>query len=339
VQAALVLLGAHGAPQAAKANTTPGAPEAPRHALVIGHSRYAEVSVLPNVVNDLRDMCTALHNLRFRTTCIADIPTRKGFMDAVASFVANVPPGASAVLYYGGHAVQVAGENYLIPTGVSAADPKGWMAQFVPLSELFQLTERANAGFQFIVLDACRDDPEGNTGNPPATTTAPAAPQGSNSGRESMRSMLASVRGMARIASYGIAAVRDAPRNTLVLFATGAGTSAFDGDGERNGPLTKHLLVQMQRPQLNIDQAVKQIIQLVGDDTERRYKQRQSPSLYGTFSGEFCFNGCPQVISVEQLEQERRQQAQQRERERKEQERQRREQERVRRDSSLPPTM
>jgi len=82
--------------------------------------------------------------------------------------------------------------------------------------------------------------------------------------------MLAKVRGSARFASYGVAAVRDAPRNTLVLFATGAGAYAFDGDGERNGPLTKHLLAQMQRPQLGIDQAVKNIIQAVGDDLVRQ---------------------------------------------------------------------
>ena len=60
----------------------------------------------------------------------------------------RVPTGASVLLYYAGHAVQVAGENYLIPTGARAAEPGGWLPQFVPLSELFDVSNRARAGFQ-----------------------------------------------------------------------------------------------------------------------------------------------------------------------------------------------
>jgi hypothetical protein len=329
------------------ATAQPAAAEPPRHALVIGHSRYAEVSVLPNVANDLADMCKALQALRFRATCLADLPDRKAVIDAVAAFVAGVPAGASAVIYYGGHALQVAGENYLIPVKASAADPRGWLPQFVRLSELFQATEAARAGFQFIVLDACRDDPEGAAAQPtphapPERANAGAAGTGASAepGRNALRTMLASVRGStARATSYGIGAVRDAPRNTLVLFATGAGTTAFDGQGERNGPLTKHLLVQMQRPQLHVDQVIKNIIQAVGDDTERRYRRRQSPALYGTFSGEFCFNGCPQVVSLEVLEQERRQAAERDRLERERRDRERREQERQRRETVVVPTL
>jgi len=327
------------AAQTASAPSAPAVAEAPRHALVIGNSRYAEVSVLPNVAHDLEDMCDVLRRLRFRTTCLADVPTRKAFVEAVEAFVASAPAGANTVLYFGGHALQVAGENYLIPTQASAADPRGWLPQFVRLSELFQVADRARAGFQFIVLDACRDDPEGRRGQPaPArgTSASAVAAQRAEAGRGVMRSMLATVRSSGRFASYGIAAVRDAPRNTLVLFATGAGAYAFDGDGERNGPLTKHLLAQMQRPQLHVDQVVKNVIQAVGDDTERRYRQRQSPSLYGTFAGEFCFNGCPQLVSVEQLEEERRRAA---ERERLERERREREQQRQRRENVIVPTL
>jgi uncharacterized caspase-like protein len=316
--------------QAAFALAAPLPADAPaRHALVIGHSRYAEVSSLPNVAHDLSDMCAGLKQLRFSTTCLADLPDRNSLLKAVDSFVASVPAGASVVMYYAGHAVQVAGENYLIPTGVSASDPRGWLPQFVRLSELFQSTERARAGFQFIVLDACRDNPE--SPKPSARNRVAEAAKGAHpTGRDTLRSLLGAVRRSAGIASYGIAAVRDAPANTLVLFATGAGTSAFDGDGERNGPLTKQLLVEMHRPQMQVDQAVKKIIQAVGDDTERRYRQRQSPSVYGTFAGEFCFNGCP--VSMEQMQQEQARAA------REARERLEREQ-RERRDSVVVPTL
>lgn len=314
--------------------------DAPRYALIIGNSKYSEVSQLPNVASDLQDVCAAMKRLRFIATCLADLPDRKAFLAALEAFEATVPPGSSVVLYYAGHAVQVAGENYLIPTGVSGKDPRGWLPQFVRLSEVFQATERARAGFQFIALDACRDDPNaaaGPGGRAPSRAAAANAITDSRvaAGRENMRSLMSAVRGAGRMASYGISAVRDAPPNTLVLFATGAGASAFDGEGERNGPLTKQLLVQIQRPHLQIDQAVKNIIQAVGDDTQRRYGERQSPSLYGTFSGEFCFNVCPQLVTVQQLEEERR--AANEERERAQRERLR--QERSRRDGVVVPSL
>jgi uncharacterized caspase-like protein len=321
---------------AAKANgPTPPAAEAPRHALVIGHSKYVEVAALPNVANDLDDVCAALGRLRFRVRCVANLPTRQAFLDTVQAFVNQVPPGANAMIYYAGHAVQVGGENYLIPSAASAKVPGGWLPQFVRLSELFQLSERARAGFQFIVLDACRENPDAEDPEPNGRT-APTDISASRAGREALRSLLSSVRGGNRFATYGIAAVRDAPPNTLVLFATGAGTAAFDGTGERNGPLTKHLLLQMQRPQQQIDQAIKNVIQAVADDTERRYRQRQSPSLYGTFSGEFCFDGCPQLLTPRDIEQEKERAARAAQEER---ERERREAERKRRENGIVPAL
>lgn len=279
----------------AGAPTNGAATEAPRYALVIGNARYAELPELPNVVNDLNDMCAALGRLQFKATCIKDIATKALFIESVEAFVAHVPAGANAVLYYAGHAVQVSGENYVIPSHASSKDPQGWLPQFVRLSEVFQITERARAALQFIVFDACRDDPEAAAADVSTRSMA---------GRAVLRSLVSSVRGGGRFASYGIAAIRDAPRNTLVLFATGAGSSALDGEGERNGPLTKHLLKQLEA-QLHLDILVKKVIQAVGDDTEARYKQRQSPSVYGTFAGEFCFNGCPQVFTAQQLDAER----------------------------------
>lgn len=321
--------------------SAPAQVDAPRYALIIGNSKYSEVSQLPNVASDLQDVCAAMKRLRFLATCLADLPDRKAFLAALEAFEATVLPGSSVVLYYAGHAVQVAGENYLIPAGVSGKDPRGWLPQFVRLSEVFQATERARAGFQFIALDACRDDPnagagQGGRARPRVAAANPITDSRVAAGRENMRSLMSAVRSAGRMASYGISAVRDAPPNTLVLFATGAGTSAFDGEGERNGPLTKQLLVQIQRPQLQIDQAVKNIIQAVGDDTEKRYGERQSPSLYGTFSGEFCFNVCPQLVTVQQLEEERRRAAKE-ERERAQRERLR--QERSRRDGVVVPSL
>jgi uncharacterized caspase-like protein len=279
------------------------AAEPPRYALVIGQARYAEFSVLPNVPKDLKDMCAALGRLRFKVTCRGDLPTRTAFMAEVESFAAKVPPGSSVLLYYAGHAIQMGGENYLIPTQVSAGDSQGWLQQFVRLSELFAVSDGARASFQIIVLDACRDDPE-SAPRAPAPGTAVAQTTRRSAGQATLREVLTDARGGGKSASYGVS-VRDAPRNTLVLYATGAGTSAFDGDSESNGPLTRHLLLQMQRPQLTIYEAINNVIRDVGNDTERRYQKRQEPLIYGSFR-EFCFESCPQMVNMNEIEDQRR---------------------------------
>ncbi len=305
-------------PPMAAASTATVKSTAPRYGLVIGNSAYREVSFLPNVLNDLDDMCAVLRRLTFQTTCLANLQTREAFIEAIRNHAARVPVGAVSVVHYSGHAVQVGGENYLIPTAVSAADPRGWMAQFISLSELFHAAEQARPGFQLVVLDACRDNPDASQDSRKPTMAAPTpvserssslsapAPPSSDSNRDGLRLILRTLRSAGRIASYGVAAVRDAPANTLVLFATGAGAPAFDGSGERNGPLTKHVVLQIEQPRQRLEDAVKNVIQGVGDDTERRYQLRQSPALYGTFAGEFCFNGCPVVVTPEQVEMERR---------------------------------
>jgi hypothetical protein len=259
--------------------------KAARHALVIGNSNYAFVPALPNVNNDRADMCKALVQLRFKVTCLQDLSTREELLSAVENFVSTTPPGAMVMLYYGGHAIQVAGENYLIPTQISKGDS---LHQFVRLSEIFDITEQRQSGFRFIVLDACRNDPDAPI---PASMIAGTSQA---TGVRNLRALMQSVRGGGRYAAtYGIAAIRDAPASTTVLFGTGAGSVAFDdSDNQRNGPLTKHLLSEIQVDRQSITQAIENVIRRVGEETERLYMKRQSAVMYGTPGSSFCFVGC-----------------------------------------------
>src|SRR5258708_6654928 len=74
----------------------------------------------------------------------------------------------------------------------------------------------------------------------------------------------------------------DAPSGTLVAFATAPGAVASDGDGV-NGLYTKHLLANLSRPGLPIEQLFKEVRIGVGKDTADRQVPWESSSLKGNF--------------------------------------------------------
>jgi uncharacterized caspase-like protein len=78
----------------------------------------------------------------------------------------------------------------------------------------------------------------------------------------------------------------------MVLYATASKEAAFDGEG-RNGPLTKHLLQHIGTRGLTVEELIKRVTAGVETETLRDFRKRQTPFIYGSFSGRFCFAGCP----------------------------------------------
>jgi len=63
------------------------------------------------------------------------------------------------LFYYAGHAVQIRGENYLVPTASRATTPKDVDTQFVAMNDIFARLAKHPSRFQMVVLDACRNNP------------------------------------------------------------------------------------------------------------------------------------------------------------------------------------
>jgi uncharacterized caspase-like protein len=87
-----------------------------------------------------------------------------------------------------------------------------------------------------------------------------------------------------RSSSSGLAQV-DAPRGTIVAFATSPGKVAADGDG-RNSPYTKNLIKAIQMPNLPIEQVFKQVRRAVQEET----RNQQTPWENTSLSGDFYFS-------------------------------------------------
>ncbi len=266
------------APTCVLAALAPNPHQAYRVALVIGNAHYATVAPLKNPENDARDLCAALQSVGFATTCAIDVPTRVQFRALIEDFVEGVPAQSATLIYYAGHAVQISGENYLIPTKANLTDPASVASESVTLSFLMQQLGRTHAKVTIVALDACRNNPLASSGGK--------LPQ-------------------------GLADVTDIPNDTEVWYATTANKPALDGVG-RNGTFTKHLLAH-----LHDNGTVDDLFKHVQSDVEEEAQQLgyvQKPVLYSVYKGkDDCLVQCEKL---EQLEVDNdRLQAQQRENE------------------------
>lgn len=238
-----------------------------RAALVIGNANYRHVGGLKNPANDAHDICGALQAIGYRVSCFVDVSTRVQFRAVIEDFVESLPEGSVILVYYAGHAVQVNGENYLVPTDSRLTDEAALVPEAVSLSFLMNQLRRTSSYLDVVILDACRNNPLSGSGR--------ALPQ-------------------------GLAQVTDIPDGTEVLYATAANEPALDGEG-RNGILTKHLLAHLKEPG-SVDDLFKQVSLGVQSETAA-LGQTQKPALYTNFTGQYCFTRC---TDLEVLQQQRR---------------------------------
>ena len=278
-----------GVPTSWGATTPPAADD--KVALVIGNATYEVFDALANPTNDAADMCAALKRVGFRTTCHANLRDRGEFLAQVQEFAAQLKPETQALFFYAGHAVQIRGENFLVPTGSRVTSPKDVDAQFVGMNDIFARLAKSPSRFQMVVLDACRNNPFVEQ---PRTASANPNPADSRSRAALLGVMEASN------ASDGLRAIKDAPAGTIVLYATASDDAAFDGRG-RNGPLTKHLLAHIETAGINVEEMIKRVTVGVQTETLKGFGKRQTPFVYSSFTGSFCFAGCAEQVDAAEL--------------------------------------
>lgn len=233
----------------AKADTARGIQIKPgRYALVIGNGAYP-VSPLRNPTNDSSDIAYLLETLDFTVIHHQNVDLRK-METAVRKFGEILKTGGTGVFYYAGHGMQVEGRNYLIPVDARIESESDVRFEALDVGRVLGKMEDAGNDLNIVILDACRDNPFA-------------------------RSFRSSQSGLARM---------DAPRGTLIAYATSPGSVAADGaDGERNGIYTKHLLRHLSTPGLPTEQAFKNVRIGVIQDTESQQVPWESSSLIGDF--------------------------------------------------------
>jgi hypothetical protein len=223
-----------------------------KYALVIGNSNYTSLSRLKNPVNDAEDMAKVLNSLGFSVDMVlnSDLDTMENAIMRLKNRL-STSTNSYGFLFYAGHGVQSNGVNYLIPVGANI--PSAGFLRDRTVSVQAMLNELNDAGNELnvVVLDACRDNPFN----------------------------------WARSGSRGLTIIENQPADSIVVYATSAGSIAQDGEG-RNGLFTSHLLNNLRTPGLE----VKEIFNRTGEDVIAASNREQIPAVYIQFFGNAYFD-------------------------------------------------
>ncbi len=220
-----------------------------RSALVIGNGAYASAP-LRNPVNDARAMAATLRSLGFEVIHLENA-SQAMMEDALNALGRLLAKGGVGLFYYAGHGVQAQGRNYLIPVQARLLSESDLPQQAVDASAVLERMEQANNDLNIIILDACRNNP--------------------------FAMKLRSGKGGAG----GLAAMQ-APKGSLIAFATSPGSVASDGSGE-NGVYTKHLLENLRTPGLQVEQMFKLVRSGVIAETNSQQRPWETTSIQGDF--------------------------------------------------------
>ena len=218
----------------------------PRHALVIGNANYA-VAPLLNSVNDATAVAKVLEKAGF-TVDLKINASQKQLQDAVTVFGDRLRNGGAGLFYFAGHGVQIKGRNFLMPVGADIKREDEVPYKAVDVQQVLDKMETAKNRINVVILDACRDNPFARSSR-------------SNSG------------GLGQL---------DAPIGSLVAFATAPGSVASDGRGA-NGLYTQHLLANIERPGVPIEEVFKRVRLGVRLDSNGGQVPWESTSLEGDF--------------------------------------------------------
>jgi len=238
--------------QVAPALPAPTALQGPeqRVALVIGNSNYQNAPQLANPDRDAQSMAQFLNSAGFEVISATDLG-QNDMLRVVQDFSAKVSargPNTVAMVYYAGHGVQLAGENYLVPVDAKVSNQTELVNGSVRLVDVMSTLETIPSRMRIVILDACRNNPFPNV---------------SDAGR--------------------VLAIVDAPNGSIVGYSTAPGAEALDGNGGHS-PYTQAFLNVAREPNVPIEQLFKRVRLQVNETTSGAQIPWESSSLTSDFT-------------------------------------------------------
>jgi uncharacterized caspase-like protein len=238
---------------AAGAATTDGTER--RVALVIGNSAYQFTPHLPNPTNDAEAMAAALQRLGFEVSKGIDLDHAETEL-IIREFTRKLPGADVALLFYAGHGIQVARQNYLIPVDAQLVDETDLHFEATDLNLVLNLMER-EPRVNLVFLDACRDNP--------------------------LSQKLARSMGSTRSAAIGRGlALVNAQDGSFIAFATQPDNVALDGEGNHS-PFTAALLNHIETPGLSLSDMMIRVRNDVKATTNGQQVPKEESSLTSSF--------------------------------------------------------
>ena len=258
----------------------------------LGAARPGTVTFVPDVVSTGRKLAFVLGNGAYTVDALAkSAPDATAVRDHLRSLGYAVYGGIDfdkgelkkrfdafealcdnadvAVLYYSGHGVQIAGQNYLVPVDAGLADLREAGPELRMQSLVGRIANRAKKSLVF--LDACRDNPFVSTTERPAEHAKRVAGPG--------------VPPTADLASRGLTALEVTPEaETFIAFAAEPGRFAYEGNGD-NSRFTTAFLRHFATEGLDLEGLVRRI----GADVKRATGGKQRPWSQSNLTQDFFF--------------------------------------------------
>ena len=221
-----------------------------RYALVIGNNNYTSIRRLDNPVNDATDIAAKLRSLGYQIDLQTNV-TNVAMARSITDFINRLSQNRDneGFFWFAGHAVQINGENYLLPIDVNSTNEVEAVYSSYSVKRLVDsLDQIARNKVNVVVLDACRDNPFVN--------------------------MPGSFRNVTR----GLSVIQNLPSDLLIIYSTAAGAVALDGSGQRNSPFTQAFLQSMDS-----NEDIQIVFRAIARETMRLTNNNQRPFHDGSF--------------------------------------------------------
>lgn len=232
-------------------------------AIVIANSSYITYDNLAHCQRDGSDMANALKNLKF-DVIEAFNNTRDDLNQKIYEFINSASGYQTVVMYYSGYAVQVDGNNYIVPVDFTATDNKTLLLSvgLVDIRPVIDFMEKSYSKNNIIIFDACR-----------------ALPFASKA-----------------ITSKGLVEI-NVNSGTFAAFSSAPGTVAEEPDkNARNSIFTECILADIAAPNMKIED----LFNLASYNVTRKTNGMQQPFIRSALKSKFCFK----YMSKEEVDEE-----------------------------------
>ncbi len=209
-------------------------------ALLIGNNDYA-FQPLANPLHDVDGIYKTLREIGFKESNIKVLKnaSQSQMQKALANFSQRARSAEIAFVYFSGHGMQVNNRNYMFPARTTATKPVD-LYGLVDLDYFIQSASSAKYGI--VLVDACRNNP-----------LVKYFQNGKHKGAT---------------AKKGLGQVTPTTGQVVIGFATSAGDTADDGNGDMS-PYAKALSVRLKEPNKDITK----VLGLVALDVSKKYSQ------------------------------------------------------------------
>jgi len=215
-----------------------------RKSLVIGINNYSHFTPLDNCINDANDIHHFLEKNDFDSKLLED-PTQSKLILEISEFKKTITDDTISLIYFSGHGLQDEKYNYIVPSDSQIRINEDIRYNCILVDDLLVKTSKKN--LHILILDACRNNPF-------------------KDGKKSI--------------SFGLSKM-NAPAGTLIAFSTSPNTASIERPNERNGVYTKHLIKNLNIPNIPIELAFKNTRNAVMVDTKEIQVPWEESSLFG----------------------------------------------------------